>query len=455
MCWLLALLSQWSAGVVFLARSSPLWLALTLNLWAAEWFALRRQVTGGCLPSAGRPEVEARRGWHVAVIAAAAYALVFTAMNWGLWFNLQVPHGDSAMYEEHLWNLAHGKGFRSYLDQGLFLGEHVQVIHALLTPLHWVWPSHLLLELCGSITLGLTAIPVYRIALRHSGSPRAAAYLAIAAVLYFPLQYLDVTIDFKTFRPSAFGVPLLLAMIDALEARRLRGMVLWTVLTLSVQEDFAIPLALVGLWLAATGDATPRASDPSDFAAAAIRRRRVLGVALCLGSGVYLWFVLKVALPWFRDGVTIHYASYFAKFGETPSEILYNMLTRPGLLLGELLDGPTCLYALYLLVPLGFLPVLSPGRLAMGLPLFVLLCLNELSNDPPGPFHHFHAPLLPIVLWSAAAGLGRLAGVRAADPSASSGAATAPTCSVGRWNTAICGARFALGARCSAARVTR
>ena len=60
-------------------------------------------------------------------------------------------------------------------------------------------------------------------------------------------------------------------------------------------------------------------------------------------------------------------------------------------------------YALLLLAPLGFLPLLSPGRLAVALPLFLTLCLNEVIDSP---FHHVHAAALPILLWSAAAGLG-------------------------------------------------
>jgi hypothetical protein len=73
------------------------------------------------------------------------------------------------------------------------------------------------------------------------------------------------------------------------------------------------------------------------------------------------------------------------------------------------------------------LPVMSPGRLAVGAPLFLLLCLNEVGQDPPGPFHHFHAPLVPIVLWAAAAGAGNVARL-----------AKCP-------QTAVCAARFSLG----------
>jgi uncharacterized membrane protein len=423
---LLGLASEATGLVIFLVKSAPLWFALLVSLWLAEWFPLWRTAAG----IEGLDEQrETRRGRRGVLLGVFVYTVVFTAMNWGLWLNLQIPHGDSAMYEEHLWNLEHGKGFRSYLDQGLFLGEHLQVIHVLLVPLHLVWPSHLLLELCQSLALALTALPVYSISRRHSGSSRAALYLALATLLYFPLQQLDISIDFKTFRPTAFGIPLLLAAIDQFERGRLKSMGLCLLLTLSTQEDFAIPIALFGAWLCLTGGLTGGQAISQAgliYPQNSTRFNRILGLVLLIGGTAYLFAAVKVVIPWFRDGETVHYARYFARFGETPTEIVWGMLTQPRLVFESLVNSSSLLYAAYLLLPLGCLPLLSPSRLLIGLPLFVLLCLNELSQDPPGPFHHFHAPLVPLLLWSAAAGLSRLRGM---EPG---------------WNTAVCGARFAL-----------
>ena len=124
------------------------------------------------------------------------------------------------MYEEHLWNFLHGKGFRSYLDRGLFLGEHVQVIHLLLIPFYVLWPSQMMLELCGSALFAAGCIPVYWISRRHTGDSRAATWLTAAYLLYAPLQYLDIGIDLKTFRPNGFGIPVLLFALDQLERCR-------------------------------------------------------------------------------------------------------------------------------------------------------------------------------------------------------------------------------------------
>jgi len=108
-------------------------------------------------------------------------------------------------------------------------------------------------------------------------------------------------------------------------------------------------------------------------------------------------------MAYFRHGQEIHYAGYFTRFGKTLPEIAQTMLTRPALLWEAFGNVHSAEYALLLLAPLGFLPLFSPGRLAVALPLFLTFCLNEVIDSP---FHHVHAAAVPILLWSAAAGLG-------------------------------------------------
>lgn len=351
----------------------------------------------GTEPAVARGRI-AIRGLAAAIVA---YVAVYYFMNVRLYQNLFVPHGDSVMYEEHLWNLLHGKGFRSYLDQGLFLGEHIQVIHLAIIPAYLVWPSHLLLELAESTSLALGAWPVYRMVLRKTDSPGAAFRLAVAYLLYTPMHFLDIAADLKTFRPEAFGAPLLLWLLDRLDEFDVRGALAGVLLCLAVKEDLAVVLAPLGLWVAWNAW-TAQQRD--------VRERPALGwiaggLALAVGSVVYLWFATRVAMPWFRSGAEIHYASYFSKFGKTPEEIVRTMLGNPWLLGSELLGDSTWAYAAMLLAPAGFIALLSPTRLMVGAPLFGVLCLNELSRTPQ---HHFHAPLVAILFWATAGGLGAL-----------------------------------------------
>jgi uncharacterized membrane protein len=342
-------------------------------------------------------------------IGIGLYVLAFTWMNWQLYRGLLLPHGDSAMYEEHLWNLLHGKGFRSYLDQGLFFGEHIQFVHLFLAPIYYFWSSHLMLELAESMALASGAIPVFWIAKRWSASARCATCLAVCYLLYPPLQFLDIAIDLKTFRPMSFGIPAMLFAFDQFERGRLKTTLALFVLALTAKEDFALILGPFGVWVAA------QAVLPEKMRAIklpwlvkrklGIRLGISLGIGLAVFSVAYLLLTTRVLIPWFRAGEEVHYARYFAKFGDSMGDILKNMLTNPGLLFRELITIPSTNFVLGLLAPLGFVALLSPSRFLVGVPVLVLLCLNQIIQQDPNPWHHFHGPIIPVLFWSTAASL--------------------------------------------------
>lgn len=405
--WEAMRLATFAAGLEgfsgFLVASPNFLFAFLSAGWAATFFTLLLRDSAAA--------AEAGLGRYGRLPAAvwagmAAYFGVFATMNVLLWQGLRVPHGDSAMFEEHLWNLTHGKGFRSFIDGHVFLGEHFQVAHLLLLPAHLVWPSHLLLELCQSAALAAGAVPVFRMARRQTASRRSALLLAVAYLLYFPMQMLDLDVVGKTFRVEAFGVLFLLLASDELDRGRLGRTAAFLLLALAAREDFGIVFAPLGLWI--IGDAWRAGRGETSGNEAAVRarernRRVVFGTALAALSTAYVLFVVKVGIPYFRGGEP-HYVSYFGRLGGSLDEVLHNVLTDPASLLRGLATYKAVLYAVALLLSVGFLPLLSPGRLAVGLPLFATVCLNELSR---GPYHHFHAPLVPVVFWAAAAGLGR------------------------------------------------
>ncbi len=357
-----------------------------------------------------------------------AFIALSTFMNFGLYFSLNTPHGDTAMYEEHLWNFLHGKGFRSYLDQGLFLGEHIQFIHLFLIPVYILYPSHLTMELCETIALASGAIPIYWMTRRNTDSHAAAMGLSICYLLYSPMHFLDIEIDLKSFRPEAFGIPMLLFTLDQYDRKRIKsflGLLAFT--TITVKEDYAIIVSSLGVWMlmdvlitrylfrsGAPAGSPSRANptlQPSTYAStsgtpssqrlAPITQRLLLPLSLIAAGAIYLKLALAT-IVWFRSGVEVHYAGYFTRFGKSTSDIIWTMLTNPLFVLNEFATWSTFLYAAMLLVPLAFLPLFTLRSIA-ALPIFILLCLNEVAHDPR---HHFHAPIIPLLFWvSATAGL--------------------------------------------------
>lgn len=396
----------WNSAQGLLLATSPFWFAVTVAGWLATLATLLFPVRQSELTQADLPATQKVPLPVTVWLMMGVYVLIFTWMNWQLYRGLLLPHGDSAMYEEHLWNVLHGKGYRSYLDQGLFWGEHIQFIHLLLAPLYLIWPSHLLLELCESIALAIGAIPLYRMATRHSGSKMVGKAIAAAFLCYFPLHFLDISIDLKTFRPISFGVPLLLFALEAVELKRWKTAIVLLLLTLAAKEDYTIIMGPLGLWIA--WRALQERKQQSAEAQPSLLKTVAPGIGLSLFAVAYLALVVAVLLPWFRSGAQVHYVSYFSELGDSPKEILENMLFHPGLFLGKLFRPNSLINVLAFLVPLGFLPLFSPSRLLVVTPLFGLLCLNEVASDPR---HHFHAPLVPIFAWAAAYGVANVPAV--------------------------------------------
>ncbi len=338
------------------------------------------------------------------LVALLVFIAISLFMNFGLYFNLRTPHGDTAMYEEHLWNFLHGKGFRSYLDQGLFLGEHIQFFHLFLIPIYILYPSHLTMEFCETLGLACGALPVYWMTRRRTGSGSAATSLAVCYLLYFPMHFLDIEIDLKSFRPEAFGIPCLLFSLDQLDRGRFWSFVGLLCLTLTVKEDYAVIVSSLGLWMffdTLLQMWKPRLFSPltPNVQRLTPKYRLFASLALIAFGAIYLKIALAT-IVWFRSGVEVHYAGYFTRFGKSTSDIIWTMLTNPMFVIQEFATWSTFLYALMLLVPLGFLPLFTLRAIA-AVPIFVLLCLNEVAHDPR---HHFHAPIIPLLFWAAATG---------------------------------------------------
>ena len=420
--WYAAPLVSQTSFMAFVATTTPYALALisasTFNAWLNQTSNLPAGAIASVTNSSGRTELA------IVIFAMIAWEAMSFWMNERLYAGLLVPHGDSAMYEEHLWNVWNGKGFRSYLDQGLFLGEHIQVIHLLLLPLHMLFPSYLTMEACASFSLAICAIPVFSIARRHSGSPRAAMWLALAWLLFFPMHYLDIAIDLKTLRPSCYGMPFLFWGIDFAERRRLGLSSLFFLIALSTQEDFALVVGSIGLVLFLSqgqSNASISMGETNNGLGRFLTPFSKWSLGVLFFSVFYVLLAVLVIIPAFRDGAHVHYSRYFGDLGSSPGDLVRTALRDPGKVLGVFFSFRTLTYLVMLTIPLGALTWRRPVYLLAGVPTFVMLSLIQLGNEsgtsggsssvdmaaqiPPIPYHHFHAPLLPVLLWAAAAGL--------------------------------------------------
>ena len=131
---------------------------------------------------------------------------------------------------------------------------------------------------------------------------------------------------------------------------------------------------------------------------------RTAGLILAGGSLAYLLLSVLVIIPAFRGGEQTHYAAdYYPQLGRSTGEIVVTCLTQPWVPLGVILAAPGLAYLVHTLVPLGGSPLLTPSRLAVALPALGITILNKFTEQAPQPVHHFHAPVVPVLLWAVAA----------------------------------------------------
>src|SRR3990167_10806866 len=105
---------------------------------------------------------------HIKKILAGmvgAYAIAISLVCLWKYHQLLYNGLDLAIYNNALWNTAHGNWFWSTIQGHNYFGDHFEPILILLLPLYSLWQSPILLLILQTIFLGLAAWPLYKISL--------------------------------------------------------------------------------------------------------------------------------------------------------------------------------------------------------------------------------------------------------------------------------------------------
>ena len=265
-----------------------------------------------------------------------------------------------------VWSTAHGHPLRMTDTSGeqiLRLGAHSDVLLAAFAPLWLLWPDPSLLLVSQAVLVGLGALPVFWLARKHLGSPRAALGFALAYLLYPPVQWLVL----DDFHAVALACPFLLFAFWYLDEDRLAAFGAFAVLAALTKEEVGFAVAGLGLW----------------YALARGRRQTGLLIAAA-GAGASLLAILAV-LPAFGEGESDFYRRY-AEVGGSPGGIVRTALTDPIHVLEVAFDGTGLGYLARIAVPFA-LAFLAPLTLLVALPE---LAINLLSSTKTQTSIHFH-----------------------------------------------------------------
>lgn len=287
---------------------------------------------------------------------------------------------DQGIFNQVFWNGSHGRFFQSSLSSQLSadvvhsgeipmvgyhrLGQHFTPALLLWLPIYYLLPSPLTLCVLQAIFATTAGILLYALA-RQYLEPRLS--LGIMVSFYGAIAVLNPML--ANFHDLS-QIPLFLfGLLLAMEHRR------WWIFgglclaILAVREDSAVALFGVGAYLLVS------------------RRYPRIGFGVCVLSVLYFLLVTNVFMAHFSDDVSRRFM--IEEFGQyidddeaSTLEVLWAMISQPGLLLKELVSPPddTLEYLAGHWLPLAFIPALSPAAWLVSGPVLLKLALTDGSS---------------------------------------------------------------------------
>jgi uncharacterized membrane protein len=293
---------------------------------------------------------------------------------------------DLGIYDQGFWLVSRGKSFITV--RGIdFWGHHVNLIALAFAPFYWLGAGPAFLITVQAGALGAGAIPTYLIARDRIKSPWVALAFAGVYLMYAPIQW----IAWANFHPEALVVtPLLFAWWFAIN-QRWRAFFISIVLAMSMREDTALAVFVMGLvlWWMMRGD------EPNDR-----RNQRMALAASALGV---VWYIVctRLVIPAFNQGQQPFYIGYFyGSYGSDTVEIAETIVTRPDRVVSDATQPDRLRFYRDLLLPWGGLPLGGLLQLAMAGPQLLASVIGSSPYARSIRYQYTAVMIAPIVIAS-------------------------------------------------------
>jgi uncharacterized membrane protein len=297
--------------------------------------------------------------WALVVLGALGYAIFFSYHTIVNHHNLLSYAFDLGLEENILYNVVHFGPFMKSSPLSGPTGSHFgfhATLFAYVIGLVYVFAQRAeTLLVFQSVMIAAAALPLYGFAKRHIGR-WAACLVALLYLLYAPVHGSNLY-DFHYLPLGVFFLWLSLYLVDAGHNKLA---VLAVLLTLSVREDVAADLIIIGLVLVL------------------ISKKPGPGVLVAAAGAVYFFAMKMVIMPTFLHGDSsfIHQYQGLLPAGERGyGGVLKTVVANPVFTLTSLLEQEKVIYLAQLAAPLCFFPWRRPLGLVCTIPGFFFTLL--------------------------------------------------------------------------------
>ncbi len=319
--------------------------------------------------------------YFILFFLTSTYIVIYSYLSIIQYNALFTGHADLAAFDQVIWNTIHGRPFHTTMYDYNFLGEHFSPLLIILAPFYFIWEDPRMLLILQSLFLGLGAIPVYLTAkdkLKHNLLSLSFSF----AWLFHPFLSRVNLFEFHEVCLSPF---FLLFTFYFLQRKRWWLYSIFLFLSLMVKEDISLIITALGIY-------------------AFFKVNRKAGIITFLIGISWVYLCVKVLIPYIRvatgSGVSEATYGHFGRLGlgETPAEIIKNLIAKPQNTLNKLFLPANDKIATIILLtlPLGLLSLLSL-EILIALPEIILHFMASWAAQYLLAFH-YSTPIPPFAI---------------------------------------------------------
>ncbi len=291
---------------------------------------------------------------------------------------------DLAINEQIVWNTLNGRFFASSVEVDNSFADHFRPLLGALVPFYALFQTPKTLLVLQTIALASAAMPIYLLA-QHKLHDRWMALTFAAVYLLYPALGYITRFDFHI---EVFAIAPFIAAFYMLETGRWTAASWFLLIPLLTKENMGFLAAAFGVY-------------------AIIRFGKYKwGSAWLIAGLLFTFLTIFWLIPTVR-GESADAISRYAWLGENPAAMLQNLLFDPALWFKHVFTQANLIYAVQLLLPLAFLPLVGWRELLLATPI---LGMNLLADHfcQSTIYCHYAVPILPFVFIAAIMGFTRL-----------------------------------------------
>lgn len=326
----------------------------------------------------------------VVFVLMAAYLVAFSLRRYAI----GVPAYDAGYFGQAAWLISRGQSPVVTVRGLHMLGDHSYLGFYPVALLTRLGEPVVVLFVLQAIAIAAAVFPLAAFCRRVAGLGSLGTALVLVAYAFFPAAH---NINGADFHPESLAVPFMVGACLAGATRRWVLLTVCVLVTLSLREDLAVSMAVLGLVLFFT-----------------VSRRA--GAVLAVGSAVAYVLATRVLIPHFAGGVYVQ-EGQLSRFGGSLTGLLKSIATDPLAAAAQLWDTENGMLLLALLAPVGFLGLAALRWVLPAVPVQVALLFTdrEVAHTIDAQYVTQAVPFMAV---AAAAGLGRLAASGSAVPRA-------------------------------------